>query len=143
MKGMYPTLSHSILLLLGLLTMSMIILTISTSLSRIETDLTATELNFVADSVKNKIMEVYSYANQSSTYVTGLFNLDLPEEIGNKKYSITLYQNGLVVNATLKSGSIGVVRNLAIDAELSGSSFMPVSVKLEKQNGIIKIGLVK
>jgi hypothetical protein len=142
MKGMYPTLSHSILLLLGMIAMSLIIFSISTSLSRIEKDLTVTELNFIADSVKNKIMEVYSFANQSSSYETGLFNLDLPEKIGSRKYSITLYQNGLMINATVRNEPIEINRTLAIDAELNGSSFMPVSVKLEKQNGIIKIGLI-
>jgi len=143
MKGIYPTLSHSILLLLGLISMSVIILAISTSLSRTERDLTVVELNFIADSVKNKIVEVYSLANQSSSYSTGLFYLDLPEKIGNKKYSITLYQNSLIVNATVKNEPIEIIRTLGIDAELSGSYFMPVSIKIEKQNGIIKIGLIK
>jgi hypothetical protein len=143
MKGVYPTLSHSILLLLGLISMSLLIVAILSSLSRIEINLTTVELNFVADAVKNKIMGVYSFANQSSSYATGLFQLDLPEKIGNKKYIITLYQNGLTVNATVKNESIEISRTLTIDAELNGSSFMPVSISLEKRNGVIKIGLVK
>lgn len=143
MKGVYPTLSHSILLLLGLLAMGMIIASLSVSLSRIERDLVSVELSFVADSVENKLLEIYSLANQSSNYTTGLFQLNLPEKIGNKRYSITLYQNGLLVNTSVKDGSIEINRNLSIDADLNGTYFMPVSIKVDKENGKIKIGLVK
>jgi hypothetical protein len=143
MRGAYPTLSHSILLLLGLLAMSLLTASIFISLSRIERDLTSVELNFIADSVKNKILEVYSLVNQSSNYTTGLFQLNLPEKIGNKKYSITLYQNGLMINASVKNEPIEINRTLPIDAELNGTYFMPASIKIDKQNKKIKIGLVK
>jgi len=143
MKGIYPILSHSLLLLLGLVAMSLVIISISSSLSRTEIDLTTVELNFVADAIKNKILEVYSLANQSSNYTTGLFQLNLPEKVGNNKYSITLYQNGLMVNSSVKNKPIEINRNLSIDAELSGTYFLPVSIKVDKQNGKIKIGLVK
>jgi hypothetical protein len=143
MKGMYPTLSHSILLLLGLITMSLLIVAISSSLSNIETDLTTVELNFIADSAKSKVIEVYAFANQSSSYATGLFSLNLPDKVGNVKYSMTLQQNDLILTATVKNNIIEIVRPLAIDAELSGSSFMPASIKLDKQNGLIKIGLIQ
>ena len=143
MKGVYPTLSHSILLLLGLLAMGVIIVSLSVSLSRIERDLVSVELSFVADSAKNKLLEVYSLANQSSNYTTGLFQLNLPEKIGNKRYSITLYQNGLLVNTSVRNEPIEINRNLSIDADLNGTYFMPVSIKVDKENGKIKIGLVK
>ena len=143
MKGVYPTLSHSILLLLSLIAMSLIIASISISLSRTETSLVSVELNFFADSVKNKILEAYSLANQSSNYTEGKFQINLPEKIGNKKYSITLYQNILLVNTSVNNEPIEISRILSIDAELSGTSFMPVSIKVDKQNGKIKIGLIK
>ena len=140
---MYPTLSHSTLLLLGLIAMSLIITSISISLSRMERDLTLVEMNFFADSVRNKVLEVYSLANQSSNFTEGVFQLNLPEKIGNKRYSITLYQGGLLVNTSVKNEPIEISRNLSIDAELNGTSFMPVSVKLDKQDGKIKIGLIE
>jgi hypothetical protein len=143
MRGIYPTLSHSILLLLSLIAMSLIIASISISLSRTEANLVLVELNFVADSVKNKILEAYSLANQSSNYTTGLFQLNLPEKIGNKKYSITLYQNSLLVNTSVNNEPIEINRILPIDAELNGTYFLPVSIKVEKENGKIKIGLIK
>jgi len=143
MKGAYPTLSHSILLLLCLIAMSLIITSVFASLIRIEKDLTMVELNFFADTIKNKVLEAYSLANQSSEYASGMFQINLPERIGNKKYSITLYQYGLLVNTSVKNEPIEISRDLPIDAELSGSSFMPVSIKVEKQNGEIKIGLIE
>ena len=143
MEGIYPTLSHSVLLLLGLIAMSLIISSIYISLSRIERDLTTVELNYFADSIKNKILEVYNLANQSSNYTTGLFKLNLPEKIGNKKYSITLSQDLLLVNTSVKNEPVEISRKLSIDAELNGTSFMPVSIKVDKQDEKIKIGLVE
>jgi len=143
MKGIYPTLSHSVLLLLGLIAMSLIISSIYLSLSRIEMDLTAVELNYFADSIKSKILEVYSLANQTSNYTTGLFKLNLPEKIGNKKYSITLSQGLLLINASVRNEPIELSRRLYIDAELSGTTLMPASIKVDKQNEKIKIGLVQ
>jgi len=142
MKGVYPTLSHSVLLLLGLIAMSLLITSISLSLSRTEKNLITTELNFFADSIKDKIIEIYVLANQSSNYSIGIFQLDLPEKVGNRKYSITLYQDMLLINTSVKNEPILVNRKLAINAELSGTSFMPVYIKLDKLNDEIKIGLI-
>jgi hypothetical protein len=142
MRGVYPTLSHSILLLLSLIAMSLIITSISISLSRTEKNLVTVEMNFFADSIKNKILEAYSLANQSSNYTEGSFRINLPDRIGNKKYSITLYQNGLLVNTSVKNEPIAISRTFNIDAELSGSTFMPTSISFEKKNGEIRIGLI-
>ena len=142
MKGIYPTLSHSVLLLLGLIAMSLIISSIYLSLSRIERDLTIVELNYFADSIKSKILEVYSLANQSSNYTTGLFELNLPEKIGNKKYSITLNQDLLLVNTSVRNEPVEISRKLSIDAEISGASLMPASIKVDKQDEKIRIGLI-
>jgi len=143
MKGVHPTLSHSLLMLLGFVTMSLIIASISVSLSRMEKDIILTETNLFADSIKNKILEAYILANQSSNYTTGLFQLNLPEKIGNKRYSVTLYQSGLLVNTSIRNEPIEINRYLAIDAELSGEYVMPTSIKVEKKDGKIKIGLIK
>ena len=142
MRGVYPTLSHSILLLLGLIAMSLIITSISLSLSITEKGLITTELNFFADSLKDKIIEIYSLTNQSSDYTTGFFQLDFPEKIGNRKYSITFNQDSLFINMSVRNEQIVVNRKLAINAELSGTSFMPAYVKVDKINDEIKIGLI-
>ena len=143
MKGIDPLLSHGILLLLGMVTMSLLVVSISISLSRTERNLVSVELSFIADSIKNKIIEVYSLTNQSSNYTNGLFELNLPERIGNRRYSVTLYQNNLLVNTSFGNEPIEIVRRLPIDAEFSGSQNTPIFIKVDKNNGQIKIGLVK
>jgi hypothetical protein len=141
MKGVYPTLSHSLLLLLGLLSLGLIVVSVSASLARTEKNLITLELNYVANSVEDKILEVYSLAD--SNYSTGKFRLDLPERIGNRKYSLTLTGNVLLVNMTVRGEPIEISRSLNIDAELNGSSFMPASISLERDGGITRIGLVE
>ena len=143
MKGAYPTLSHSLLILLGLTAMSMIVASLSISFLSTEKDLSTVELNFIADSVKNKMMDAYSLANQSSDYSTGYFHLSLPEKIGNRRYTITLTQKKLFVNESVTNGQIEVSRDLNIDAELSGSVSAPASIRVDKQNGMISMELVK
>lgn len=143
MKGVYPTLSHSLLLLLGFTAMSLIVASLFFSFLSTERELTTAELNFIADSVKNKILDVYSLVNQSSNYSMGYFQLNLPEKIGNKRYGITLSQNKLLVNTSVRNEPVEVSRDLTINAELSGSLLAPASVRVNKQNGIISIGLVK
>ena len=143
MKGIDPLLSHGILLLLGMVTMSLLIVSISISLSRTERNLVSVELSFIADSIKNKIIETYSLANQSSNYTTGLFQLNLPERIGNRRYSVTLSQNNLLVNTSIGNEPIEIARSLPIDAELSGSLTMPIFIKVDKKDGQIKIGLIR
>jgi len=142
MKAIYPTLSHSVLLLIGLIAMSLILFSIYSFISDLEKDTSYLYLNYIADSTKNKILEVYSLANQSSDYSKGAFQLSLPEKIGNRRYTITFYQNDLVVSVPLRSDIIEVSRQLKINATLSGTSYLPATLEIEKQNGDIYINLV-
>ncbi len=68
--------------------------------------------------------------------------MNLPEKIGERKYSLTLYQNNLIVSLPLKNEIIEVNRTLNIDAELSGESYLPASIEIEKIGGITTISLV-
>jgi len=142
MKAVYPTLSHSTLLLIGLIAMSLILVSIYSFISDLEKNMTYLDLNYIADSTKNKILEVYSLANQSSNYSKGTFQLSLPEKIGNRKYSITFYQNDLMVSVPLKTDIIEVSRQLKINATLSGTAYLPATLNMEKQDGDIYINLV-
>ena len=143
MKGVHPILSHSILMLLGLTAMGLMLLSITVSLSKTEEALVSSELNFLANSVKSRILEAYSLASQSSNYTSGLFELDVPEKIGNRRYSITLIDNALLANTSVRSHPIEVALSVPIEAEMNGTSFMPASISVEKQNGAIRIGLIK
>ncbi|MFH1229087.1 MAG: hypothetical protein V1678_01525 [Candidatus Aenigmatarchaeota archaeon] len=143
MKGIHPLLSHTILLALGLTAMGLITFSVSMSLNGTERNLVFTELRFFANSAKDSVIEAYALANQSSNYTTGLFQLNLPEKIGNKKYSITLKDGELMANMTVRGEPLGVVLGMPIDAKMNGTRFMPSSILLEKKDGKISIGLVE
>lgn len=142
MKAIYPTLSHSTLLLIGLIAMSLILVSIYSFISDLEKNMTYLDLNYIADSTKNEILEVYSLANQSSNYSKGTFQLSLPEKIGNRKYSISFNQNNLLVSVPLRTDIVETTRQLKINATLSGTAYLPAKLNMEKQNGNIYINLV-
>lgn len=142
MKGIHPVLSHSALLLIGLIAMSLIIVSVSSLFSKTEKDLITSEINYIAESAKNKILEIYTMANQTMDYSNGTFQLNLPEKIGDRKYILSLNQNSLTVTISFKNEIIEVNRILNIDAELNGESYLPASIEMEKIGGIITMDLV-
>jgi len=142
MKGVHPVLSHTTLLLIGLIAMSLIIVSISSFSSKTERDLVTSEINYITESAKNKILEIYSMANRTTEYTNGTFKLNLPETIGDKKYILSLNQNNLTVFIPFKNGNIEVNRTLNIDAQLNGESYLPASIEVEKVGGIITMNLV-
>jgi hypothetical protein len=142
MKAVTPILSHSSLLLIGLIAVSLIIVSLSTSFSTTERDLIRTELNYIAESAKNKVLEVYILANQSSEYFNSSFELELPEKIGERNYLLKLDQENLTASMSFKNENIEVVRTINIDAQMSGESYLPASILVEKSGGIITIDLV-
>jgi glyceraldehyde-3-phosphate dehydrogenase/erythrose-4-phosphate dehydrogenase len=142
MKGIHPVLSHTTLLLIGLIAMSLIIVSISSLFSKTEKDLVTSEINYIAESTKNKILEIYNMANQTTEYINGTFQLNLPETIGDKKYTLILNQNNLTVLMPFENENIEVNRTLNIDAQLNGESYLPASIEIEKTGGIITMNLV-
>ena len=128
MKAVTPILSHSSLLLIGLLAVSLIIVSLSNSFSSTESDLIRTELNYIAESAKDKIIEIYSLANQSSEYFNSSFGLDLPEKIGERNYLLKIDQENLTASMSFKNENIEVVRTINIDAQLNGEAYMPASI---------------
>jgi len=142
MKAVHPVLSHTALLLIGLIAMSLIIVSISSLFSKTEKNLVTSEMNYIAESAKNKILEIYSMVNRTMEYSNGTFQLNLPEKIGDKKYTLSLNQDNLTVKMPFENEIIEVNRTLNIDAELNGESYLPASIEIEKIGGIITINLV-
>ena len=142
MKAVAPILSHSALLLIGLIAVSLIIVSLSSSFSKTEKDLIRTELNYIAESAKNKILEIYSIANQTMEYSNSSFQLNLPQKIGERNYLLKLNQENLTVSMSFKNENIEVVRTLNIDAHLSGEAYLPASIIAENNGGIITMDLV-
>lgn len=142
MKGLSPLLTHSALLLIGLIAISMIIVSASSSFSRTERNLIETEINYIAESARNEIIEIYNMVNQTMDYSNGTFQLNLPEKIGDKKYTLRLEQNNIFVSLSLQNEIVEANRTLNIDAVLDGESYLPASIIIEKIGGTITMDLV-
>lgn len=140
MKGVHPLLSHSALLVIGLVAMGMIIASLTTTFSKTESNLIRAEANYIAETARNNILEIFLTADQSE-YTNGTFQLNLPEKIGDKKYRLLLDQNVISLRMPFENDIIEVNKTLNIDAELSGEASLPASVVVEK-DGIINITLV-
>jgi hypothetical protein len=141
MKGVHPILSHSVLLIIGLVAMGMVMASLSSTFSQTEKNLIRAEVDYVAESAKVRLLEIYSLTEQSD-YSNGTFQLDLPEKIGDKKYLLILSQNLLTVRMPFENDKIEVNKTLNIDAEFSGETYLPASVDVEKTDGILTMELV-
>lgn len=141
MKGVHPILSHSALLIIGLVAMGMIVASLSSSFSKTERSLINSEVDYIAESAKVKILEIYNLASQSE-FSNGTFNLDMPEKIGDKKYLLILNQNLLTVRMPFENDNIEVNRTLGIDANIGGESYMPASINVQKIGGLVTMELV-
>ena len=142
MKAITPIVSHSALLLIGLIAVSLIIISVSSSFSKTERDLIRGELNYIAETAKNKILEIYSLTNQTMEYSNSSFQLNLPQKIGENKYLLMLDQENLTVSMSFKNEVIEIVKTLNIDAELTGEAYIPASILVEKTGGNVTINLV-
>ena len=141
MKGVHPILSHTALLVIGLVAMGMIVASLSSSFSKTERSLINSEVDYIAESAKVKILEIYNLASQSD-FSSGNFEFGLPEKIGDKKYLLILRQNLLTVRMPFDNDNIEVNRTLRIDANISGESYMPASINVEKKEGLVTMELV-
>ena len=142
MKAVTPILSHGSLLLIGLIAVSLIIASLSSSFSTTESDLIRTELNYIAESAKARVLEAYSIASHPSEYFNSSFVLDLPEKIGERNYLLRLDQENLTVIMSFKNENIEIVKTLNIDAQMNGESYLPASILAENSGGTITIDLV-
>jgi hypothetical protein len=131
----HPILSHTALLVIGLIAMGMIVSSLSSSFSKTERNLVTVEADYIAESAKGKILEIYSLVEQSD-YSSGTFQLNLPERIGDKKYIILLDQNLLTLRVPFENDVIEVNKTMNIPADISGESTMPASVTVEKDGAI-------
>ena len=94
------------------------------------------QLGYTADVIKDDILKLYS------TGAEGRIVVDAPTEIAGKQYAIELSQNILTLSLYMGNKLLEVNRSINIDASLSGRSYAPVSVEMEKSNGDVSIRLV-
>ena len=141
MKGVHPILSHSVLLIVGLVAMGMIISSLSSTFSNTESRLVRAEADYIAESARDRLLEIYNLANKSD-YSKGNFQLNLPEKIGDKKYLLMLGQDTLTIRMPFDNENVEVIKTLNIDANISGETYLPASVSVEKSGGLITMELV-
>jgi hypothetical protein len=141
MKGVHPILSHSALLIIGLVAMGMVIASLSSTFSNTERNLVRAEVDYIAESAKDKILEIHSLVEESD-YSNGTFQLNLPEEIGNKKYLLSVSQKSLSIRMPFENDNIEVNKTLNIDASLNGETYLPAFIFVEKVGGMITMELV-
>jgi hypothetical protein len=143
MKGVSPILSHSTLLVIGIIAMGLIIVSIADFLSDTEETLTTLELNYMANTLKTNLLKIYSVANSSSDSVNGKFQIPVAEKIGSKRIYVEADNNFLKIIANLKNKKIEISRAINIDANVTGKVYLPAFFELEKTGEDVSIRLVE
>jgi len=136
MKALYPPLSYALFIAIGVVALSMIMVVINTFTDGIQRNYAYNQLDYAAEVIKDDILKLYS------TNAEGRIDVDAPTEIAGKQYMIELNQNNLTLSLYVGNKLLEVNRSINIDASLSGRSYAPVSVEINKSNGDIFIRLV-
>jgi hypothetical protein len=136
MKALYPPLSYALFIAIGVVALSMIMVVINTFTDGIQRNYAYNQLDYTAEVIKDDILKLYS------TNAEGRVDVDAPTEIAGKQYMIELNQNNLTLSLYVGNKLLEVNRSINIDASLSGRSYAPVSIEMNKSNGDIFIRLV-
>jgi len=136
MKALYPPLSYALFIAIGVAALAMIMVFINNFTDGIQRNYAFSQLGYTADVIKDDILKLYS------TGAEGRIVVDAPTEIAGKQYAIELSQNILTLSLYMGNKLLEVNRSINIDASLSGRSYAPVSVEMEKSNGDVSIRLV-
>jgi hypothetical protein len=141
MKGVHPVLSHSLLLMIGVAAMGLVILSISSTFSKTERNLVMSEISYVSELVRARIMEAYTSSMNTGNF-SGNFVLALPEKIGDQRYVVALANETITVRIPFENEMLEVNKTVSINAQLSGESMMPASLSVEKAGETITMDLV-
>lgn len=136
MKALYPPLSYAIFIMLSLIALFAIMTLMNTFTDRVKTSYAYAQLDFVSESIRDEILELYS------TNATGRFQLEIPRYIVGKQYIIEMDQNNLNLSLTVGNKKIESYRLVNISATMSGNSYSPASIEIEKIDGDTFIRLV-
>ncbi|MFH0928734.1 MAG: hypothetical protein V1818_00050 [Candidatus Aenigmatarchaeota archaeon] len=141
MKGVHPILSHSVLLVIGLFAMGMIIASMSSSLSKTERNLVTAEADYISEALRLRILEIYSTVSQGGNF-SGTFGLELPEKIGDQRYTILLDNDIITIELPFENEMIEVNKTINIGVALGGEKMLPASLVVEKTGETITMDLV-
>jgi len=136
MKALYPPLSYTLFIVIGLAALSVILVIVNIFSENIQRNYAYGQLNYVAEVIRQDILRLYS------TNAEGRFKLAIPNDIIGKQYLIELNQKNLKLSLEFKEKRIEVEHLVNVTASLSGNSYAPVSIEMNKTNGEISIRLV-
>ena len=125
--------SHTTYLLIALVAVGLILASFSSFRNDIEKISIESNLNIIADTVKQEILELYSSSEES-----GKFEIPLQSRLGNNPFIITLSDKKIVVELD----EFRVEKNVSINANLTGRAVLPAFLVLSKQDKIKTISLV-
>jgi len=136
MKALYPPLSYTLFIVISIATLSVILLTVNLFSENIQRDFAYSQLNYVKEVVRQDILKLYS------TNAEGKFQLSIPKNIIGKQYSIELDQKNLKLSLEFKNKRIEAEGFVNVSASLSGKSYVPASIEMNRTDGDISIRLV-
>lgn len=141
MKGVSELLSHMTLIALGLIALSMILVSVSNLRINTRQQSIENNLNYLAETIADEILRLDSIAEQSNAFpeinkimVLGKIELPISEKISNKRYLIELYNKTVRVSTYTGNGMIEVNRTVNTNAFLNETSNLQASLQLERYN---------
>ena len=136
MKALYPPLSYTLFIVISIAALSVILVVVNVFSENIQKNYAYNQLNYVAEVIRQEVLKLYS------TNGEGRFQLPIPKDIIGKQYLIELYQKNLKLSLEFRDKKLEVERLINVSASLSGKSFAPVSIEMNKINGDIFIELI-
>jgi len=136
MKAFYPQLSYTFFIVISIVALAIILITVNMFTDSIQKNYAYGQLNYVAENMKNDILRLYS------SNAEGRLELSAPKEIIGNQYTIEMNQKNLKLSLNFKDKKIEVQRFVNISASLSGKSYAPASIEMNRTGENIFIRLV-
>ena len=136
MKAVYPPLSYALFIAISVVALSMILISMNLFTSNVQRNYARSQLDYVAELMRDDILELYS------TNSNGTYQMPIPRDIAGKQYFIELQDKKVKLSLSIGDKTIETERLVNVSASLSGKSYAPVSVEMERIGGNTFIRLV-
>lgn len=137
MKGQYPSISYALFFVISVIVLSIVMLMMNSLTDSVQKNYARGQMNYIAESIRNDVLKLYS------TNAQGKFEMSIPNYVVGKQYMIEFDQNKLRLTLDNRGNIIEVERYINITASLSGRSYSPASIELERTGGNTFIRLVQ
>ena len=136
MKALYPPLSYAIFTALSIAALLAIMTVLNVFTDNIQKNYARAQLDMTSEMIRNEILKLYS------TNAEGKFKLEIPNDIAGRQYTIELSQKYLNLSITVRNEKIETYRFVNISATMSGESYAPASIEIERTEGNTLVRLV-